>query len=60
MTTQTDIRTLYPLSAEVAWKRYLEATQELDGDSYKIAEEGAWAELQVALGRLPRQPLDAA
>jgi hypothetical protein len=49
MTTQTDIRTLY-----------LEATQELDGDSYKIAEEGAWAELQVALGRLPRQPLDTA
>jgi hypothetical protein len=57
---QTDIRTLFPLSAEVAWKRYLESTQDLDGESYKMAEEDAWAELQVALGRLPRPPLDAA
>jgi hypothetical protein len=57
---QTDIRTLFPLSAEVAWKRYLESTQGLDGESYKMAEEDAWAELQVALGRLPRPPLDAA
>jgi hypothetical protein len=57
---QTDIRTLFPLSAEVAWKRYLESTQSLDGESYKMAEEDAWAELQVALGRLPRPPLDAA
>ena len=60
MTMQTDIRTLFPLSAEVAWKRYLESTQTLDGESYKMAEEDAWAELQVALGRLPRPPLDAA
>jgi hypothetical protein len=57
---QTDIRTLFPLSPEVAWKRYLEATQELNGESYNLVEEDAWAELQVALGRLPRPPLDAA
>ena len=60
MTMQTDIRTLFPLSAEVAWRRYLEATQELAGDSYKMAEEDAWAELQIALGRLPQPPLEAA
>lgn len=60
MTTQTDIRTLFPLSAEVAWKRYLEATRELDGDHYAAVEEDAWDELQVALGRLPQRPRDAA
>jgi hypothetical protein len=58
--TQTDIRTLFPLSAEVAWRRYLEATQGLEGDSYESAEADAWVELQVALRRLPQQPLDAA
>ena len=60
MATQTDIRTLFPLSAEVAWRRYLEATQALEGDSYEAAERDAWAELQIALGRLPQRPLDAA
>jgi hypothetical protein len=60
MATQTDIRTLFPLSAEVAWKRYLEATQGLDGDSYQLVEQDAWDELQLALGRLPRPPLEAA
>jgi hypothetical protein len=60
VTTQTDIRTLFPLSAEVAWRRYLESTQDLDGEYYDAAEQDAWDELQMALGRLPRQPLDAA
>jgi hypothetical protein len=60
VTTQTDIRTLFPLSAEVAWRRYLEATQDLDGEEYAATEEDAWEELQIALGRLPRQPLNAA
>lgn len=60
MTTQTDIRTLFPLSAEVAWKRYLEATQALDGEHYAAVEADAWGKLQLALGRLPQQPRDAA
>jgi hypothetical protein len=60
MTTQTDIRTLFPLSAEVAWRRYLEATRDLDGEPYDSAEQDAWEELQIALGLLPQQPRDAA
>jgi hypothetical protein len=60
VTTQTDIRTLFPLSAEVAWRRYLEATQDLEGEHYESAEQDAWDELQIALGRLPARPLNAA
>lgn len=60
MTTQTDIRTLFPLSAEVAWRRYLEATRNRDGEDYDAAEADAWETLQMALGRLPHRPDDAA
>jgi hypothetical protein len=56
----TDIITLFPLSAEVAWRRYLEATQGREGPEYEGAEADAWEQLQIALTRLPVQPSDAA
>jgi hypothetical protein len=60
MTAQIDTITLFPLSAEVAWRRYLETTKDRDGDDYDAAETDAWETLQVALGRLPQVPDDAA
>jgi hypothetical protein len=60
MTAQIDTITLFPLSAEVAWRRYLETTKDRDGDDYDAAEADAWETLQVALGRLPQAPDDAA
>jgi hypothetical protein len=60
MTAQIDTITLFPLSAEVAWRRYLEATHDRDGDDYDAAESEAWETLQLALGRLPQPPDDAA
>jgi len=52
----TDIITLFPLSAEVAWRRYLEATQGRAGEEYEGAEAEAWEQLQLALSRLPERP----
>jgi hypothetical protein len=49
-----DIVTLIPLSPEVVWTRYLEHTQELSGDEYRLGEEVAWDELQEALLNLQR------
>ena len=48
-----------PLTAvEAAWRRYLGATQRLEGRSYDDAEEAAWRRLVAALERagapLPR------
>jgi hypothetical protein len=60
MTTTADIITLFPLSAEVAWQRYLEDTRGRQGDDYAAAEAEAWARLQVALGRVRQPPDDAA
>jgi hypothetical protein len=60
MTAQIDTITLFPLSAEVAWRRYLEATRDCDGDEYDTAEADAWETLQMALGRLPQPPDEAA
>jgi hypothetical protein len=60
MTAQIDTITLFPLSAEVAWRRYLEATRNRDGEDYDAAEAEAWETLQMALGRLPQPPDDAA
>jgi hypothetical protein len=60
MTAQIDTITLFPLSAEVAWRRYLEATRDRAGDDYDSAETDAWETLQLALGRLPQPPDDAA
>ena len=60
MATTIDIRTLFPLSAEVAWTRYLEATRGIEGAEYERAEGAAWEELQLALSRLPERPTEAA
>ena len=60
MATTTDIITLFPLSAGVAWTRYLEATRDLDGEDYERAEASAWEQLQLALSRLPARPTEAA
>jgi hypothetical protein len=60
MTAQIDTIALFPLSAEVAWRRYLEATRDRDGDEYESAETDAWQTLQLALGRLPQPPDEAA
>jgi hypothetical protein len=60
MATTIDIRTLFPLSANVAWARYLEATRGIEGEEYERVEGAAWEELQVALSRLPERPTEAA
>jgi hypothetical protein len=60
MATTTDILTLFPLSAHVAWTRYLEATRGLEGEAYERAEATAWEHLQIALARLPERPTEAA
>lgn len=62
MTPPLDTIALFPLSATVAWRRYLEATQGLDGDAYDLAERAAWEQLQVSLVRVrgSSRPLDAA
>jgi hypothetical protein len=52
LTTHDDIRTQFPLSAEVVWLRYLEMTRDLTGEDYAEAEAEAWEELQIALSHL--------
>ena len=49
-----------PLSAEEAWRLYLEATREADGDRYLNVEEAAWEQLQAVLATLPSDPVGAA
>ncbi len=49
-----DIVTLIPLSADVVWTRYLEATRHLTGEEYALAETEAWEQLQTALANLER------
>lgn len=51
-----DTITLFPLSAEVAWQRYLEATRASEPEDYEQAEQDAWAQLQVALSRVRSEP----
>jgi hypothetical protein len=49
-----------PLNAEEAWRLYLEATREADGDRYLHVEEAAWEQLQAVLATLPSDPVGAA
>ena len=49
-----------PVTAESAWKAYLEATRELDGEGYSELEEAAWEQLQATLAHLPSDPVGAA
>ena len=51
---------IFPLTEEAAWRRYLEATRDVDADDYGDREAAAWEELQAALERLPRRSGDAA
>lgn len=51
-----DTITLFPLSAEVAWQRYLEVTRAAAPDDYERVEQDAWAQLQVALSRVRSEP----
>ena len=51
-----DTITLFPLSAEVAWQRYLEATRAAAPADYERVEQDAWAQLQVALSRVRSEP----
>jgi hypothetical protein len=52
MTGSIDTITLFPLSAEVAWQRYLEATRAAGTGEYEQVEEEAWDQLQLALSRV--------
>lgn len=56
MTGSIDTITLFPLSAEVAWQRYLEATRAAEPGEYERVEQDAWAQLQVALSRVRTEP----
>ena len=61
MATRIDTIALFPLSAEVAWRRYLESTRDLEGDEYDSAEREAWDVLQESLDRVPaHRPDDVA
>jgi hypothetical protein len=60
MTTRIDTISLFPLSAEIAWRRYLDETRSLDPDDYERGEADAWDRLQGALGRVRPDPRDAA
>ncbi|HYX86643.1 MAG TPA: hypothetical protein VE777_16850 [Gaiellales bacterium] len=51
---------IFPLTAEAAWRRYLEATRDAEGEEYAETEAEAWEELQAALERVPQRPDDAA
>ena len=57
--TSTNIRFL-PMSAEGAWKAYLDATRDADAEEYEHLEAAAWEQLQATLARLPRDPVGAA
>jgi|tagenome__1003787_1003787.scaffolds.fasta_scaffold19012522_2 hypothetical protein len=49
-----------PVTPEGAWRAYLNATRDVEGDGYEQAEQEAWAELQETLARLTGDPADAA
>jgi hypothetical protein len=55
----TNIRFL-PLSAEGAWRTYLQATKTAEGDRYQQVEQAAWEQLQATLADLPADPVGAA
>ena len=50
----------FPITAEAAWRRYLEVVRTAGSDEYAAVEEAAWAELQDALERAASRPLPAA
>jgi len=52
MTGSIDTITLFPLSAEVAWQRYLEATRGANAGVYERVEQEAWEQLQAALSHV--------
>ena len=61
MSTSIDTISLFPLTAEIVWRRYLEETRSLDAESYTLGEAEAWERLQGALSRiLPDDPPEAA
>jgi len=60
VTNSIDTISLFPLSAEVAWQRYLEATRAADGGEYEQVEAEAWEQLQLALSRVRGTPAPVA
>ena len=60
MANSIDTITLFPLSAEVAWQRYLEVTRSADAEDYEQVEKDAWEQLQLSLSRVHSAPTPVA
>jgi hypothetical protein len=60
MMTHDDRLRFFPITAEAAWRRYLEIVREAGPDEYAVIEEAAWAELQDSLERAESRPMPAA
>jgi hypothetical protein len=50
----------FPVSAETAWRRYLDVVRAAPPEGYVEAEEAAWDELQASLARVRTRPAGAA
>jgi len=60
MMAHEDRLRFFPITAEAAWRRYLEVVRSADPDEYAAVEEAAWAVLQEALERAEQRPMPAA
>ena len=55
-----DTLTYFPVTEELAWRRYLAQIRTAEPGDYAAREEAAWLELQATLARLAPDPLHAA
>ena len=52
--------TYFPITRELAWRRYLAAIRTAEPEQYGQIEEAAWAELQEMLAHVAPGPVPAA